>query len=202
MVKVFLQNKTIYLTSNLMDYNQKEDSVLVRIHSLDELPMMYDELVNKNQFIEVYYYHENEKLLLTTFSAAFKIIEAAGGLVKNHKGEYLFIYRNGKWDLPKGKLEKGETIPVAAIREVEEECGISKLKIIKELDSTYHAYHLDGKSILKRTYWYDMTCDDKSSLVPQTEEGITDVKWLAKNDLEEVNDNTFGSIKEVMKNIS
>ncbi len=201
MIKVFSLNKTICLTSNLMDYQQKEDTVLVRIHSLDELQMMYDELVTKNQFIEVYYYHENEKLLLTNFSLAFKVIEAAGGLVKNKKSEYLFIFRNGKWDLPKGKIEKKEGIKEAAMREVEEECGIGKLKIVKELESTYHTYELDGKSILKRTYWFEMICEDESKLVPQTEEGITEVKWLSKNDLKQIFDNTYESIREVLKNV-
>lgn len=201
MVKVFSLNKTICLTSNLMDYQQKEDTVLVRIHSLDELQMMYDELVTKNQFIEVYYYHENEKLLLTSFSSAFKVIEAAGGLVKNKKGEYLFIFRNGKWDLPKGKIEKKEGIKEAAIREVEEECGIGKLKILKELESTFHTYHQEEKAVLKRTYWFEMLCEDESKLVPQLEEGITEVKWLSKKDLQQVLDNTYESIKEVMKNI-
>lgn len=201
MVKVFSLNKTICLTSNLMDYQQKPDTVLVRIHSLDELQMMYDELVTKNHFLEVYYYHENEKLLLANFSMAFKVIEAAGGLVKNKKGEYLFIFRNGKWDLPKGKIEKGEGIKEAAIREVEEECGIGKLKIGKELESTYHTYELNGKSILKRTYWFEMSCADESKLVPQIEEGITEVKWLSKNDLQQVFENTFESIKEVLKGI-
>lgn len=201
MVKVFSLNKTICLTSNLMDYQQKKDTVLVRIHSLDELKMMYDELVTKNHFIEVYYYHENEKLLLSSFSLEFKVIEAAGGLVKNKKGEYLFIFRNGKWDLPKGKIEKGEGIKTAAIREVEEECGVSKLKIVKELVSTYHTYHIEEKPILKRTYWFEMLCEDESKLIPQTEEGITDVKWLSKKDLQQVSDNTYESIKEVLKNV-
>lgn len=201
MVKVFSLNKTICLTSNLMDYQQKKDTVLVRIHSLDELQMMYDELVNKNQFLEVYYYHENEKLLLTSFSSAFKVIEAAGGLVKNKEGEYLFIFRNGKWDLPKGKIEKGEGVKHAALREVEEECGVGKLKIVKELESTYHTYDQDGKAILKRTYWFEMLCEDDSKLIPQTEEGITEVKWLSKKELEQVTENTYESIKEVMKSI-
>ncbi len=201
MVKVFSLNKTICLTSNLMEYQQKKDTVLVRIHSLDELQMMYDELVNKNQFLEVYYYHENEKLLLTSFSSAFKVIEAAGGLVKNKKGEYLFIFRNGKWDLPKGKLDKGETVRAAALREVEEECGIGKLKIVKELNSTYHTYHEKEKAILKRTYWFEMSCEDDTNLVPQQEEGITEVKWLSKNELDQVYANTYESVKEVLKAI-
>ena len=99
MVKVFSSNKTICLTSNLMDYQQKKDTFLVRIHSLDELEMMYDELVTKNHLLELYFYHEDEKLLLDSFSSHFKIIEAAGGLVRNKNGEYLFIFRNGEFKI-------------------------------------------------------------------------------------------------------
>ncbi|MFL5765703.1 MAG: NUDIX hydrolase [Bacteroidia bacterium] len=201
MVKVFTNNKTICFTSNLMDFPQKRDTVLVRIHSLDEIRMVFEELVNKNQFIEVYFYHENEKLMLITFTSIFNVIEAAGGLVKNNKGEYLFIFRKGKWDLPKGKIDKGETIEAAALREVEEECGVRKLKIGKELESTYHTYQLHGKNVLKKTYWFEMDCADNSPLVPQAEEDITAAKWLSKNDLAQVYENTFESVKEVMKAI-
>jgi 8-oxo-dGTP pyrophosphatase MutT (NUDIX family) len=201
MVKVFSSNKTICLTSNLLDYQQKQDTMLVKIHSLDELQMMYHELISKNHFHEVYYFHENEKLLLASFLESFKIIPAAGGLVRNKKGQYLFIFRNGKWDLPKGKIEKGEGIMTAAIREVEEECGIKKLSIGKEIESTYHIYHINDKAVLKRTYWFEMLCEDESPLIPQAEEGITDVKWFSENDLNMVLENTFDSIKEVMKEI-
>jgi ADP-ribose pyrophosphatase YjhB (NUDIX family) len=198
MVKVFANNKTICFTADLMDFPQKQDTVLVRIHSLDEITMLYNELVNKNQFIEVYFYHENEKLMLITFSSIFKVIEAAGGLVKNSKGEYLFIFRKGKWDLPKGKVDKGESINDAAIREVEEECGVSKLKITKELEPTYHTYHQDGQDILKKTYWFEMSCADDSALKPQAEEDITDARWLGKNDLARVHENTYPSVKDVI----
>src|ERR1043166_3932939 len=145
MVKVFANNKTICFTSNIMDFPQKQDSMLVRVHSLDEIQMVYQELVTKSQFIELYFYHENEKLMQITFTSFFKVIEAAGGLVKNNKGEYLFIFRKGKWDLPKGKIDKGESVSAAAIREVEEECGVKKLSIRKELPPTYHTYQQDGK---------------------------------------------------------
>jgi ADP-ribose pyrophosphatase YjhB (NUDIX family) len=199
MVKVFANNKTICFTSDLMDFPQKQDTVLVRIHSLDEIRMVYNELVNKNQFIEVYFYHENEKLMLSAFSSIFKIIEAAGGLVKNKKDEYLFIFRKGKWDLPKGKIDKGESISAAALREVEEECGVGKLTIVKELAPTYHTYEQGGKDILKKTYWFEMDCADDSPLKPQTEEDITDAKWLSVKDLGQVHENTYGAIEEVIK---
>ncbi|MCX6296496.1 MAG: NUDIX domain-containing protein, partial [Bacteroidetes bacterium] len=94
------------------------------------------------------------------------------------------------------------SVETAAIREVEEECGIGKLKIIKEIESTYHIYYLKGKEVLKRTYWFEMNCKDESALVPQLEEGITEVKWLSKNNLNQVLENTYESVKEVMNFIS
>ena len=121
--------------------------------------------------------------------------------MKNETGEWLFIFRNGKWDLPKGKVEKKEAITKAAIREVEEECGIGKLTIIKELPTTYHTYYMEERAILKRTYWFEMLCKDTSVLIPQLEEGITDVKWLSKKQLRQVLENTYESVKDVMKEI-
>ena len=105
-----------------------------------------------------------------------KVIPAAGGLVLNPKTEILFIFRDGVWDLPKGWIEKGETIENAAIREVEEECGISNLQLIKPLVTTYHIYFYKGIK-LKQTYWFLMSSNYQKELIPQTEEGITQVAF-------------------------
>ena len=132
------------------------------------------------------------------FISNYKLIEAAGGLVRNQNGDWLFIYRNGMWDLPKGKLEKGESIEECAVREVAEECGIAEPTIIKPLSTTYHTYTLKGERILKPTYWYLMKSADTSELIPQTEEGITEVKWITTKDAIELAKDSFGSIKEVV----
>ncbi len=133
------------------------------------------------------------------FKSSFKYIIAAGGVVYNSNDEILVIFRNGKWDLPKGKLEKGEDIPTCAIREVEEECGVSDLKITKELPSTYHCYQSKkGNWILKRTYWYKMMCQYSGELAPQTEEGIEIVEWFHKERYPEIKSNTYNSIKLVV----
>ena len=132
------------------------------------------------------------------FTSNYKLVEAAGGLVKNQNGDWLFIYRNGIWDLPKGKLEKGESIEECAVREVAEECGIEEPTITRKLTTTYHTYTLKGERILKPTYWYVMKSADTSKLIPQTEEGITEVKWVATKDAIELAKNSFGSIKEVV----
>lgn len=133
------------------------------------------------------------------FRSHFYSIEAAGGRVTNSAGETLFIFRRGKWDLPKGKIEDFEEVKEAAIREVEEECGIAGLTILYELPSTYHIYMQDDKEILKRTYWFEMTSEDKRKLVPQEEEGITEVKWLDEMGIEKALTNTYESIIEVMR---
>ena len=130
----------------------------------------------------------------------FKLINAAGGVVKNNKGEILFIFRMGKWDLPKGKIEKGESIEKAAIREVEEECGIGKIKITGKLNPTYHVYELKGKEIIKKTYWFSMKTSDNSIPKAQLEENISEVCWIKKKDIKTLLKNTYPSIADVVDN--
>ena len=134
-----------------------------------------------------------------SFCADYTLIEAAGGLVYNLDNQLLMIFRNGKWDLPKGKLEVGENIKECAIREVEEECGISGLSISKPLQDTYHVYELNEQKILKRTYWFEMKTNFKANLTPQTEEGITKVVWVDKQVIAEKLENSFGNINELLK---
>ncbi|POY37815.1 NUDIX hydrolase [Solitalea longa] len=128
-------------------------------------------------------------------------IEAAGGLVKNKNEEYLFIYRLNKWDLPKGKLEKKESIIECAVREVEEECGITINSVSHELPSTFHIYKLKGELVLKRTYWFAMNYNGNQQLVPQTEEDIAEVRWLKKEQFNMVIENTYPAIKSLIKDI-
>ena len=109
------------------------------------------------------------------------------------------IFRNGKWDLPKGKLEIDENIKECAIREVEEECGISGLSIINALKDTYHTYEINEKKIQKRTFWFVMNSNYKGNLIPQTEEGITKVIWVDKQDIAKKLENSFGNISELLK---
>jgi 8-oxo-dGTP pyrophosphatase MutT (NUDIX family) len=127
-----------------------------------------------------------------------KVIEAAGGLVFNKKNELLMIYRNGKWDLPKGKIEKNETPEEAGVREVEEECGIGKLKITEAVSPTFHTYLHHEKYVLKKTHWYKMTCTDEKKLIPQREEGITEAKWMNKNEVKKAMENTYLSIRDLV----
>jgi len=146
--------------------------------------------------------HENPRAFFNTFISFYQIIEAAGGIVHHDSGKYLFIKRFGKWDLPKGKIEKGESPDVAALREVSEECGITNLKITRELPSTYHTYKLEGNRILKRTWWFAMEYNGDFLTKPQTEEGITEAKWLVPSLFDMVLENTYRSIADLIGDIS
>src|SRR5690606_36433368 len=144
-------------------------------------------------------YHNLEKLW-KEFKKYFHYLEAAGGIVKNKNNEILFIHRLDKWDLPKGKVEAGETTESAALREVEEECGINNLKLLGFLTQTYHIYFQDDIK-LKATYWYNMSYDGNQELIPQTEEGIGIAEWKSKEDLPEILKNTYENIKIVLSKV-
>ena len=131
------------------------------------------------------------------FCANHTLIEAAGGLVYNNENQVLMIFRNGFWDLPKGKLESGESIQDCALREVEEECGVSNLEILSDPKITYHTYKMNGKAMLKRTYWFNMYTNYKGVPVPQLEEGITRVKWFSEQDLMLKIENSYMSIRDL-----
>ncbi len=151
--------------------------------------------LKSNKFTHVILYHSDIKLLWKIFKSHFKIEKAAGGLVKNQKGEMLFIYRFDKWDLPKGKIEKGESKNDAAIREVEEECGVEGLVIQKKLQKTYHIFQRNGCEILKITYWYAMETEFRGRLKPQLEEGITKVVFKDDEEVKKALENTYENIK-------
>lgn len=149
---------------------------------------------NKEVMVDV----QTESELVNYFSD-HKFIEAAGGLV-DWQNKYLFIKRLGFWDIPKGKLDLGETPEEAAVREVVEECGEMNIRIEKHLVDTWHTYIQKDKKYLKKTYWYKMNCfDEKLHLVPQTEENITEVKFFEKENLSEILERTYPSIKLVLE---
>ena len=134
------------------------------------------------------------------FCDNYKMIFASGGVVFNNE-KLLMIYRNGFWDLPKGKMEPNECESECAVREVKEECGIDSLRVIKFLKYTYHTYVEDGQHILKKTSWYLMSSDFKKKLIPQKSEGISMAIWVSKNEIRYKLDNSFENIKDLLNNI-
>ena len=145
-------------------------------------------------------YGENIEEIWEDFTHMFKVIEAAGGLVKNKNNELLFIRRMGKWDLPKGKIEKGESLEQAALREVEEETGLKELILEEFLNNTFHIYtERNGEKILKTTYWFKMTYVGNSQPIPQKEEGISEVSFKNEEMINnEVMRMTFENIRLIL----
>ncbi|RPD99535.1 NUDIX domain-containing protein [Aureibaculum marinum] len=194
MKSVFFNNHVIYLVTNLKYEIEKN---FFHIKNVDIMLIL--STIEKNTSDSIYLYHNNFEDLWEHFTSYFVVIEAGGGKVVNDKKEVLFIYRNNKWDLPKGKIEKNETIKNAALREVEEETGIENLSIVEPLPITYHIYKHKKKYVLKVSYWFKMFSDFKGKLVPQQEESITRVEWLNNLQIKEALTNTYENIKLLFK---
>jgi len=176
-------------------------SAAVRTIGLEELDL--EKLFNASkkpvdQPMTYLFVHANVGKIFETILQGSNLIRAAGGLVRNSEGQYLFIYRLGKWDLPKGKVETGENTRQAALREVEEECGIRSDFLGAKIGTTYHTYRLHGKFILKQTDWYDMAVSGTPKPVPQTAEGITEAKWFEPAELDSVRENTYPLILDLL----
>lgn len=188
---IYFDEKSIVLTDDKAVLNNKA----IAFKNNSDIQFAIDSLKNQTNAI---LYHEDFQNLLNQFKANFKYIEAAGGFILNEFDEYLFIFRREKWDLPKGKLEAGETPEIAAIREVQEETGLQNVTMKQYRCSTWHTYELRGEHVLKQTYWYDMTAAKNQGTKPQTEEQITELQWLTKKDFAKVFANTFPSIISVI----
>jgi len=150
--------------------------------------------------------HEPKGIIHIESEASFKaytkdkiIIEAAGGLVFNEKNELLMIFRRGFWDLPKGKVDEGETHEECAVREVQEETGLHNIKLGDFLNTTYHTYTLNNQSILKPSHWYKMEHWGNEILIPQTEEDISEIKWVSKVEAQDLKDKMYTTIRIIVE---
>ena len=143
-------------------------------------------------------HHKNFEKMKKAFFRNFTFIEAAGGVVQNSKKEILFIFRRGKWDLPKGKLDAGEDAETCARREIEEETGVNGLVLKNKIGSTYHAYEEFGKHLLKESHWFFYTTEYSGKLVPQTDEDITQVTWVATRNIRKPMTNSYATIRNIM----
>jgi len=190
MYKVFINEKLIIL-SNEVQKSEISDIYLLKDVDLEWLIGR----LNAGKIDKAILYDDNGEELLPLLSTKLPLVEAAGGLVKNDKGETLFIFRNGKWDLPKGKTEKGENIEETAIREVEEETGVKNLEITDFLMQTYHIFRRNGEYRLKLTHWYQMKTAYDGELLPQFEEDIMEVVWKNDADAKIALENSYENIK-------
>ncbi len=202
MYKVFFNQKLINISAKENITLRKTSTQKTDSFTVFDVQKWFQGFI-QNKEVETSLIHSSPEQFFEIFQSAFLKIDAAGGVVFNCDGKILFILRNGVWDLPKGKVEKDEIILETAIREVEEECGITGLEIIKELPSTYHIYQSEykktkGQWIFKETFWYEMKYNGVYPGVPQEEEGITQIKWFAQNELDEVWANTYENLRQII----
>lgn len=190
MYKVFVNDKPLFLTNQV---EKETDFQIFLLESVD-IEQLIVKMFN-NKVKKAFLYHPDEKEILKKLKEKIPVAKAGGGLVYNKKGEVLFIFRNGKWDLPKGGIEKGEEIEETALREVEEETGVSGLKITQKLQKTYHVFKRNGNYKLKITHWYEMRTNFTGELLPQENEGIEKVAWLKPADIKEALKNSYENIK-------
>ncbi len=190
MYKVFVNDKPLFLTNQIV---KETDFQLFLLESVDIKQVIVKMFQNK--IPKAFLYYPDEKEIMKKLKAKIPVVKAGGGLVYNKKGEVLFIFRNGKWDLPKGGIEKREEIDETAIREVEEETGVTGLKIVQKLQKTYHVFKRNGRYKLKVTHWFEMKTDFDGVPHGQIEEGIEKVAWLKPDEIKEALTNSYENIK-------
>ncbi len=196
MYKIFINDKPFFITNSKLNIDDDLETIFFN-------KTLFDSLLQSTKNIDfkgIILICEDVELVFQLFANNYKLIEAAGGLVFNSNNDLLLIERLGVWDLPKGKIDLGETPEIAALREVEEECAVNGLSIEYLVCKSYHTYFFKDKYILKRTFWYKMNTTFNELLVPQEEENITKVEWQHFTKKNITNLNTYESIKDVLNN--
>lgn len=201
MYKVYINERLLKFVSS---YDSVENAELVIKLKGDEPKNYLKEIVaafeENPQTESLVIQSENIDETWKKFTSMYTILKAAGGVVINSQtNKLLMIFRNGKWDLPKGKIEAGEEADVAAVREVYEECGIGELKLSKQIKTSFHTYPYKNTVILKKTYWFLMSSSDISDPTPQTEEGIVEARWMNKAEVKKAMKNAYSSIVELLE---
>src|SRR6185437_7786767 len=200
--KIYFNDKPLFLcnamTPEIQAYAHHDDAVLIDEFSHNAVNAMIHEM-HKSKIHAGIFLHADLEELRKVFWKKFLLIKAGGGLVRNDEGRYLLMLRRGVWDLPKGKLDPGETIEQCAVREVGEETGLERVQLESPLLITYHTYDESGKHILKETHWFRMRVGDTSGLKPQLEEQITELRWVAPGEFGGVLHHTFPSIRDVIR---
>lgn len=201
-IKIYFADKPLFLCDaidkTIEPFVHHDDAVFIDELDTHTIKTIIHEMQLPPIKAGVFFHADLEKLKKALFKK-FTVIIAAGGLVTNKDNEVLLIFRRGKWDLPKGKLDEGEKLEDCAVREVEEETGLKNVKLIAPLMVTYHTYHEGSRFILKESHWYSMRADGEQKLVPQTEEDIHDIKWVKSEDLQPYIKNTYPSVTDVLE---
>jgi ADP-ribose pyrophosphatase YjhB (NUDIX family) len=144
----------------------------------------------------------SHQALLATLRKLYEPVGAAGGIVQSENGKVLLIFRRGKWDLPKGKIDRGEAVSDCALREVKEETGIQDISLGDRVCDTWHVYSMHGKNLLKHTTWFSMYGSENQTLMPQAEENIEEVRWVAITELPQYYNKAYQAIREVLSYVT
>lgn len=200
-IKIYFNDTPLFLCDSMDEtidpFLHHDDAVFI-----DELDShTVKSMIHEMQLEKVHagvFYHPDLEALKKAFFKKFTLVQAAGGLVQREDRSILLIYRRGKWDLPKGKLDKGEQLEECAVREVEEETGLKDVQLQSPLLITYHTYHEGTRFILKESHWYTMQVTGQQQLKPQTEEDIYDIRWVPLEEIESYTGKVFPSVKDVL----
>ena len=194
MYKVFFNQKPLILTNEIQEFSDSEPLLFIKYTSVAQIIKALKSSKNRKVFL----YHKDIDKLWKSFKKKFPIVEAAGGLVERTDNKLLFIFRNNKWDLPKGGVEKKELIIEAAQREVTEETGVSDLIVQNQLSETFHIFKKGKRFRLKKTYWFKMSTSYMGETVPQIEEGIKKIEWVSKEKIDEILNDAFENIRIIV----
>lgn len=196
MYKVFVNKKELILTTKLPKKTR------ARVLPLRTTPLKeIIRILRTTKVQKLYLIHDDSNKLISQFKEKLPVIIAAGGVVKNQEGKLLFIFRKNKWDLPKGKIDKGETLEEGAKREVKEETGVKKLKVGPLVGITYHIFKRNNRYKLKESHWFYMTTVFTGELIPQTKEDITKAVWKGKKKVVKALEKTYPNIDHLLNNI-
>jgi 8-oxo-dGTP pyrophosphatase MutT (NUDIX family) len=200
-IKIYFNSKPLFLCDDIDEevapFVHHDDAVFIDEFSTPAINSMIHEMKLEKIHAGILFHKDMEALKKAVFKK-FTLIKAAGGLVQDPSKAILFIFRKGKWDLPKGKLDPGEPLEECAVREVKEETGLHDVKLGKHLVNTYHTYDEDGRHILKETYWFLMKAKAGQDVKPQQEEQITEIHWVKPSEVEGYLKKSFPLIKDVV----
>lgn len=201
MYKVFFNGRIVFVNSTI-DKKSLPAQQIFNVDEAQQIAEIWQVFIENEDLKEIHLFPINDINLMQVFISNFKVIEAAGGLVFNEREELLCIYRLNHWDFPKGKIEKNEAPERAAQREVEEETGITGVKIVDYTDTTYHIYPTPKEKngwIFKPTYWYLMKYTGDEPLRPQHEENIQEARWIKKDEIARLVPQSYASLKDLFQ---
>ena len=198
MYKVFFKDRTVYFGDDFSKVFENNNGLFYKYNNLQELTEVVHAFYLLNTIDKLFIFHHDILTLFEEFKACFSYIDAAGGVVLKPDGTFLVMKRDGLWDLPKGKLEKGESAKIAALREVEEETGLKNLTVKQPILSTFHTYQITEDMHLKKIKWYEMHYSGEAEPVPEIAENITEIRWVEPGKTDFIRKNTYPSVLDVL----